>query len=299
MNPLLPLLLLAMTPGWAQDGELSLDNAPASVGGAAKSCTEGIKAPAGKFCDSKDECRQFCSCACVFDATKWGVKGQQDTTCAGIPATGPGMLDGADLPKIPALDYVTGGAGKRASQAVIDALKRLDVSLEDSTNRKKWGYTVRVGSCHRSHIADTKRECSIVLASMYMLDNKKYKDENERQHWEDWLDPNQAGLSWPGNTPHSSGVACDLLLVNSEGKDCHGCKAGVKGAPSCELIDQSDKSIKMTDLKKIHRMLDEELDKVGAYRLSYEAWHYEWRDDPPKNRCKAADCSKWPISCSP
>ena len=39
-------------------------------------------------------------------------------------------------------------------------------------------------------------------------------------------------------------------------------------------------------------MLDEEVTDpaVGALRLNYEAWHYEW-GGPTGGRCKAPDCA--------
>lgn len=66
------------------------------------SCTDGITAKAGKFCENVADCMKFCSCACVFDPTKWksGSRDDGSTTCgASMPDTGVGMLP-ADSPQL-------------------------------------------------------------------------------------------------------------------------------------------------------------------------------------------------------
>ena len=195
-----------------------------------------------------------------------------------------------ELDVVPELEFVWSEGNIRAAKVAIEGLKRLSEALKVSENRKKYGYTVRINSCWRSHVGDTDRECGFVIKGRYVLENNKGTEE-QRKEWEVNQDPNNVGLAWPGRTPHSGGYACDLILVDSNKEDCFDCRAGVKGAPTCSKIEQ----------RLASQMLDQELDAAGAVRLSYEAWHYEWDANPPKNRCKAGDCAAkfWPLPCKP
>src|SRR5947208_2288134 len=91
-------LLCAMTG--AARAQISEDGGPPAVEAKAvpktpASCTDGItvKRP-GKFCETLEDCVQFCSCACDFAADKWKKDSSKDasTTCSNIPTGGPGMI---------------------------------------------------------------------------------------------------------------------------------------------------------------------------------------------------------------
>lgn len=276
-----PLLLAAL---------LSL--APAAQ--AAPACTDGItpRSP-GKFCDNVEDCMTFCSCACTFDATKWksGVKNDGSTTCPGLSETGVGMLarDSAELRDLTALPHITFRAGTRATQDVIDGLRRLSEHLEASPERIRLGYTVHVKSCYRSHLTDTVPECGFVLKAKHML-AKKDLTEEKRAYWLDRADPRNLGLAWPGRTPHSGGYACDLILLDAAGRDCFDWRAGVPGTPTCSIAQKTASSI-----------MDEAATNptVGARRLRYEAWHFEW--GPSAAGCVHPDCGDkhWPPTGRP
>jgi hypothetical protein len=268
--------------------------APDAAG--ARSCTEGIAtARPGKFCESVGDCKKFCSCACTFNKHKWrpDVKNDGSTTCPGAPRTGPGML-APDSPELlplsrAGLAYITFERGEKAAAPAFEGLKRLDARLADSEARKKYGYTVRVVSCYRPAIDDTEAECGYTLKSMYML--RRVSDDKEKDYWNEKADPNNLGLTWPGATPHSGGYACDLVLVDKHGRDSFDWRAGVEGGPRS--------SIKQ---RLASKLLDEEATNpdVGASRLTFEAWHYEWTEET-SSRCKAPDCAEkyWPVTGKP
>lgn len=280
----LPLLLLLCLPASAQ---LSEDAGPAEVAptaAAQKSCSDGITAKPGKFCESVEDCFKFCPCACTFDSTKWkkNVSHDGSTVCDGAPKTGPGMIDpdSKELKDLPAFDHLS-GSGK-ATQPVIDGLKRLDEWLRNSKDRSSHRYTVKIKNCYRSHIHDTESECGYVLKAMHML--ARVKEEEKRAYWLEKANPQNLGLAWPGNSPHSAGDACDLVLADSAGQDCFDHKAG-GDSPTCSI-----------DQKLASKMLDEAVTAAGGRRLNYEAWHYEWGDSTRPSRCTHPTCADkhWP-----
>lgn len=259
------------------------------------SCTDGITARAGKFCENVADCMKFCSCACVFDSTKWksGSKDDGSTTCgASMPDTGVGMLpaDSALLLPAASLPFVSVAAGVTATQDVLDGLRRLSDKLASpaNANRIRHGYTVRVANCYRPHREDSVRECGFTLKAKHML-AKDDLDEKARASWERKANPQNLGLAWPGRTPHSGGYACDMILVDAAGRDCFDWRAGVAGSPSCSIEQQVASSL-----------MDEEVagPETGGRRLRYEAWHYEF--GPGAKGCVHPDCAaNWPLTGSP
>lgn len=237
--------------------------------------------PSGKFCTDVEACKKFCTCACDFDPSKWkpNVKNDGSTTCPRAPVSGPGMLasDSPDLLPLPPFDFITARSSERATRTVIEGLQRLDARLAASPNRRKYNYTVRVVSCYRPHLEDTEPECGFVLKAMRVIE--KYPEK--RAEWEPKLNPQNLGLAWPGATPHSAGTACDLVLVDAQGRDSFDWRAGVRGAPRSSI-----------DQRVASKMLDEEVtdSTVGALRLNYEAWHFEW-GGPTGGRCKDPECA--------
>lgn len=257
--------------------------APASA-----TCSEGVaSAVHGKLCRGVADCQAYCSCACSFDPHKWraDVKDDGSTVCPGMEETGEGMLppDSTELLSVPSLPYLSVPAGVKATREALDGLTRLSAALEASANRRRYGYTVRVASCYRRHTEDSVPECGIVLKGKYMLD--RVTDPARRREWLASSDPNHLGLSWPGRTPHSGGYACDLILRDGSGRDCFDWRAGVAGSASCSI-----------DQRLASSLMDEEAtsDAVGARRLDFEAWHFEW--GPNAHGCRAPECADrhWP-----
>jgi len=161
------------------------------------------------------------------------------------------------------------GSGARATEETVEGLVRLDAWLEASPERKEYGYTVRVNNCSRGGINDIKKECYVILKG---------------------TDPNELGLAWPGASAHSGGKGCDIVLVDTKGRAATSCSAAAESSLDADI-----------DFRTASRLLDEALtnDTVGARRLNYEAWHYEW-DGRTSCRCKAPDCADdhWPPMCS-
>ncbi|MDE2489920.1 MAG: hypothetical protein KGM24_03680 [Elusimicrobia bacterium] len=85
-----------------------------------------------------------------------------------------------------------------------------------------------------------------------------------------------------------------LTLPPGKPRDSFGASAGVPGSPHSSL-----------DQRLASRLLDEEVTSayVGARRLTYEAWHYEWGDSPFGSGalCRAPDCAEkhWPVTGRP
>lgn len=304
-RPLLLLLAaLAAAPARADDAPPLKNNTrivspEGKLVDPAASCTDGIKPDKpGQFCSSVEDCRKYCSCACTFDPDNWpapvkGVSDDGSTTCdeAAMPAAGIGKLapDAPELIAVPKLPYISVRPGAQAIQPAIDGLRRLSDHLQDSKNRKKYRFTVRLGSCYRAHRVDSVPECGYVLKAKFMLGKKKL-DAEARKYWTEKSNPLNLGLAWPGITPHSGGYACDLIMVDANGDECFDWRAGVAGTPTCSI-----------DQRLASSMMDEEVTNadVGGVRLRYEAWHYEW--GPDASGCRAPDCAKkhWPPTGKP
>ena len=217
----------------------------------------------GVACRGMEDCTRFCKAAC-------DVLPSGGAHCTRVP-TGDGLLpaDSPLLRRLPTMKHVSAGSGARATEATVAGLERLDAWLEASPERKEYGYTVRVNNCWRDGINDIKKECYFILKGK---------------------DPNELGLAWPGASAHSGGKGCDIVLVDAKGKAATSCSAAAESSLDADI-----------DFRTASRLLDEALtnDTVGARRLNYEAWHYEW-DGPTSCRCKAPACADdhWPPMCS-
>lgn len=214
-----------------------------------------------------EEAKAFCSAACDVNPATGGAN------CPRVPYTGEGFLqrDDKQLKPIPALPYVSAGSDVRATQEVIDGLERLSgyiiaTRLKGQTPE----FSVRVNNCWRDARYDTQKECYFVMKG---------------------LNPQNLGLAFPGATPHSGGKACDIVLVDKNGKEATACSAASEKALGASI-----------PFKQASEILDEMLTNptVGAKRLDYEAWHYEW-GGPSNARCVAPDCMNqhWPPLCRP
>jgi hypothetical protein len=219
----------------------------------------------GVHCGSWEDCKAFCAEACDVDATTGRI------SCPRVPTEGAGLLpaDSPLLEPIPKMKYVKSDSSRnRATARVIEGLQKLDAWLEKSPERAKFGTTVLVRSCWRDGTYDSKKECYFIMKGK---------------------DPKGLGLSWPGANAHSAGNACDIVLVDAKGREATACSADAESELGAGI-----------DFRTASRLLDEALtnDTVGAKRLNYEAWHYEW-GGPSKCRCKAPACANdyWPPRC--
>lgn len=245
-----------------------------------------------RFCDSPPSCRTFCEKACDLNVSAW------KTTCSRIPQHGKGMIpdDSKSLMHVPKMKHVSVSGGVRATQDVIDGLKRLDEYLDDAPTRKALGYKVHVNNCYRSAAFDTERECDFVLKGWHIKDKWANRtpvtdhDKQEKANGDRWVNPNNVGLAWPGASYHSAGNACDIVLVDAAGAEATACSAHDKSIAS-----------KILPVQRASKLLDEALtnDRVGARRLNFEMWHYEWNGGT-SCRCKAPECAEkhWPPRCA-
>lgn len=214
-----------------------------------------------------EACTAFCKQAC-------DILPSGGAHCPRVP-TGEGLLPESSplLKELPHdLKYVKTDHHDRGTSDTIDGLRRLDAWLASSPDRAKYNYTLHVSNCWRDGITDTQKECYFILKGK---------------------DPRDLKLAMPGATPHSSGKACDIHLIDAQGHNAvpnTACSAGASTGASI-------------DFKTASRLLDEALTNgtVGAQRLDYEAWHYEWGGVTNSCRCKAPDCQAkfWPPTCRP
>lgn len=275
-----------------------------ATGKSADACLRGAhQSDYGSFCHGFSDCVDYCRCACDFDITKWDPDKNDDEVakCRLLPATATRIIppDSPSLLPIPTgYRYIDVDAGEheRATQDVLDALGRLDAQLASSQSRRTRDYRIRVGSCYRPAIPESQIECGYVLKGKYEVDKSTYDAAVE--HWT-WLgNPNNLGLAWPGATPHGAGFACDLILTDSRGRDCYDWRAGVTAGPKQRAVPTCS-----IPAREAVRYAVEELTSasVGARRLNYEAWHFEWDPGNPSARCgspKACD-AHWPLTGHP
>jgi hypothetical protein len=224
----------------------------------------------GVSCGNMESCTEFCKKAC-------DILPSGGAHCPRVPG-GDGLIPGDSplLKPLPAnLTHVKVDRGDKGTQEVIEGLKRLDAWLAASKERAEKNYKVHVSNCWRDGIHDSKVECYFIM-----------KGRNPQA---------ELKLAKPGATPHSSGKACDIHLIDAQGRNAIPNNA-------CTADARTGSSI---DFKTASRMLDEALtnDQVGAQRLNYEAWHYEWGGAVKDGdcRCKAPECQQkfWPPTCKP
>lgn len=230
-----------------------------------------------KFCNGLEECKHFCCCACTFDSSAWG-----NASCPNSPDAGRDAAS-LNLTTLQSLTYVRVRGGLQATAAAQQGLEALDrvIPAYQEEYPDLGNFTVSVKNCYRSAHHDTEKVCGLVFKKMHVeqsdtqSDAKKAEwDRNARNIW---------GLTWPGETPHSRGEACDLVLVDQNGQDCFG-YAFVDGQPTCsiprqEALDLLDAMMTSAD--------------VGAVRLKFESWHYEWGSSYTACRCSSLeDCQE-------
>ncbi len=248
-----------------------------------------------RFCTG-DACKKWCGDRCTLNAHAW------TTSCPGAPKTAKGAIPASStsLGPIPKMKYVSAAHGQRATAEVIAGLKRLDDYLAASPSRAQMNYTAHVKDCFRDIAHEVDVECGYIVKGWHIIDKwaaitrpltdeEAAKKKSEMATADRMIDPNKLGLAWPGADFHTSGNACDIVLLDSAGHE----------ATSCGL-HVGNRSSKLLDVEAASKLLDEALtnERVGAMRLDFEMWHYEW-GGATGCRCKAPDCHDkfWPPMC--
>lgn len=292
---------LNLAPAPATTSGSSSGSSSASSSGSTVSCTNPLRwsrtdpVKGLKLCSDVDSCRSFCHCACAFDPkSNWtkNEKTDRTTRCSPLGVTGQGVLapHSPDLKPLPSFSTIRVSADARATQPVIDGLKKLDASAATASWKSK--YTVFVKSCYRPAEDDMKDECMYMLKADHILE--KYKKtppanpvERESLAWaESAQNVQNLGLAWPGANPHSGGVGCDIQMLDAKSNEA--------------LFEWRVEANKATaNVHEASRALDEAVTKAGGKRLTYETWHYEW-GGMSDSRCAYPDCDKfWPPKGSP
>jgi hypothetical protein len=244
----------------------------------------------GQYCHDEASCKAFCQANCKLDLARWG-KGVS-STCTLPAGLGGSIAPGSgELQKLPAMKFVKGASDARATADVLVALKRADDWIAASTSWPQ-GHTVYVKNCWRSDVADSTNECDYILKGWHLKQKWAGKtpetkaDKEQKALGDRFINPpKNLGLMWPGATPHSAGIGCDIVVHDPAGKsvtDCRMTKDDTKAqAMSKALVDA------LTN------------EKVGAVRLNFEGWHFEWGGTLTGCRCKGADCNDnhWPTLC--
>lgn len=234
-----------------------------------------------KFCRDLEECKRFCCCACAeFDSSDWHARGN----CPHSPTAGGGS--GLDLIELQSLTHVRVDSGARATEEVRRGLERLDRVLPYYQEKypELGNFNVHVHHCYRAAHDEVENICGWVFRKMHVEQSTRQpqsvKDEWTKNAANIW------GLAWPGPTPHSRGVACDMVLVDQNGDDCFGW-AFVKKTPKCSIARRKALAI-LDEIMTGPGPADGEAAgaAVGAIRLDYEAWHYEWGSPYSSCRCK-------------
>jgi len=242
---------------------------------------EGNHEKLGKYCRDVDSCKAFCRAHCKLDLSRWS------STCKLPGLLGSLAVDSPLLKGLPELRFVKGASGVRATDGVMAGLKRLDEHIAGSSSWPK-GHVAFVKNCFRSMVKNATKECDFILKGWHLREKWAGKtpeskaEEKQKADGERFINPaKNLGLSWPGAGPHSAGNACDIVVRDPNGREVTACKSTEKMRPlSRALVDA------LTN------------DKVGAVRLNYEGWHFEW-GGPTHCRCKGDDCNDnhWPTPC--
>jgi hypothetical protein len=269
--------------------------------------------PSGvKFCTDMKSCKAYCCWACDFneDKVKRNAKGARiskydgSSSCPRGPQDGDGIIAPNDTQLVDLGNTLHGkvlkGYGaKYATKAASDALQKLDDFLDGWPKRKDTPFTVYVNNCYRRAIGNetkptatdgnAEEACSRVFETMR---NENKPEATPESNAKDEAAINQTvwGIAWPGATPHSSGAACDLQLIDEKGKACFASTAGDTKESPCSI-----------DQRMAVSLLNEAVAAVGGWRLDYEAWHFEWGGHTGKGscRCQGAQCDAiWPVAYS-
>lgn len=241
-------------------------------------------ANADKFCTDLASCSRFCCAACKFDPEKWG-----NASCDNLPASNSTKIVSEDATEaLSGKPNVAVAGGSRGTAAARDGIEHLSALIPAMRERyPQYGaFTAKVKRCWSTVREDTDKVCGYVIKKLHVDQSPKSTDAQKQEQATNasriW------GLVWPGATPHSGGFACDVVLVDAQGQECFGWMIGDSNtAPTCS-IDQHAASSLMDEM-----MTDA---SVGAVRLTFESWHYEWGSPYTTCRCNSRqDCARyWP-----
>lgn len=244
----------------------------------------------GAYCRDVESCKTFCQANCKLDLARWG-KGVS-STCSFPAGLGGSIATGSPLLKpLPAMKFVKGGSSVRATDQVLAGLQRLDQHLAASSSWPQ-GHTAFIKSCFRSDVSDSTSECDYVLKGWHIKQKfaatppSTKAEHDQKANAERMINPPKfLGLMWPGATPHSAGIGCDIVVRDGAGKEVTACRSTAAD----------------TKMRAMSKALVDALtnDSVGAVRLNYEGWHFEWGGSFTSCRCKGDDCNDkhWPTLC--
>ena len=250
----------------------------------------GKKVTIGSFCNSEESCKTFCKAHCKLDLAKWG--NGVSSTC-----NFPGGLGGSIPPNspllksLPSMKNVKGVSGLKVTADVLAGLQRLDHAIASSSG---WpaGHVAYAKNCYRSDALDSTNECDFILKGWHVKEKFAAKppataaDKAQLANAAHWINPPKyLGLTWPGATPHSAGLGCDIVVKAPSGKEVTACRGS-----------KNDTAMQAMSKALVDVMTGPE---VGAVRLNYEMWHFEWNSAITGCRCKGDDCNDnhWPTLC--
>jgi hypothetical protein len=158
----------------------------------------------------------------------------------------------------PQMNNITAKPSVRATQLVIDGLQKASNYIDSKYPGK--GYKIEITNCWRDYRGDFGSQCAVMM---------RPSGNN----------PVANGSTWPGANPHSAGYGCDLALKQN-GKTVSG---GI-GDQNCSSKQEGN------------RVLVDVLTNatVGAQRLGYEAWHFQWAGFNPCY-CSGDKCPLLPV----
>ncbi len=257
-----------------------------------------------QFCQGVADCKTFCSSVCTLDVVGWR-EGTMNTTCR-FPADAIRRAGGpqpSELFRIPPLPHVKAPGNAQATQYVIEALKRLNDRIASKPQGWPAGHVAYVRNCYRPPVEEATLECDFIMKAIHLekkwagrtpvsAAERKERDSNLKLARLISNPADNLGLTWPGPSPHSRGQACDIVVAKRGDGNRDDATTTCKGVAND------------TTMKAHSRALDEALTNptVGAVRLNYEAWHYEFGryETTGKNcRCVAPACNDkfWPPNC--
>lgn len=292
-----PLLFAAFIPLLPLAASAEPSRACANAGYATTGAAP-VPEASGAYCHDLASCKTFCCRACTgFDSAQWNT----DATCPDAPPPSGRMLRSDQVTAITALPNVLVAGSQRATADVIAGLTRLNAAIPAlRTKYPQYGeFKAKVKNCWRDAETNTTKVCSLVIRKLHVEQSTTASAATKEQ----WARNANAvwGLVWPGPTPHSGGFACDIVVVDASGAECFGwavpdVPADDGSNPACSIPQQTASAI--LDEAATGPAAGPGIDAVGAVRLNFETWHYEWNSPITSCRCSAANgdpCSAyWP-----
>jgi hypothetical protein len=252
---------------------------------------------AGSFCDTPETCLKFCASHCKLNTNAWS------TTCTFPAALIEKAGDLKDPQPIPDMPNVKSEPNVRAGALVIDGLRKANDWIASHPGALPDKHVLMVDNCYRATAANSTRSCDFVLKAQHRRSKwesrtpQNAEEEADRKHdlaeAVKEADPaHHKGIWWPGPGNHTRGAACDIKIATL---------ASATSKPNsiteCRIEHPNDPKI-----RDLSRRLDEIMTNstVGAVRLNYEMWHFEFGHPNARNcRCVAPICADkhWPPKC--